>query len=116
MVPVGLVEGPAGDAGPPQVVQALEELALAGNATDDQVGMGQMLRDEKPCRFDGRVARLDDLLRTGKVVPHEDVDIGRFVVLREFHPSFLQNAGTFFNPLLKSRIERRTSKDQVGSD
>jgi hypothetical protein len=111
MAPVGFVEGAAGDPGLSQVLQTLEKLALAGNPTDDQVRMGQVLAEKKSGRFDGRVAGLDDLLRTGEVVPHEDVDVRRFVVLGEFHENLLQSANRFTHSLLQSRARQRTCKD-----
>jgi hypothetical protein len=87
---VGFVERPDGDPMPPQLIHALEQTALVRNATDDEMRMGQMLREEKPCRLDGGMARLDDLVGGREVDPDEDVDVGDFVVLREFHGTILE--------------------------
>jgi hypothetical protein len=82
---VGLVKRPVRHAEPAQALEAAVELALVGNAADDQVRMGQVWRKEESCGLDSRVTGLDDLLRVGEVLPHEKVDVEGFLALVELH-------------------------------
>src|SRR5262249_49241221 len=77
---VGLAESAAGDPNPAQAVKTLEQTALVGNGTDNQVRMRQVGGKKRLCNLDGCVAGLDDLLRKGKIVPHEEVHIRREVL------------------------------------
>ncbi len=76
-------------------------MALAWKATDDELGVGKVLRDKEPCRLDHGMASLDNLLRVRKVMPHKDVDIRRFVVLVESHEILLQWTNNGFNLMLQ---------------
>ena len=66
-----------------QTVQALEKPAFIGNADDDEMRMDGIVREEF-ADFKNRVARLNDLLRTGKVGSDKDIKVRRGV-LRELH-------------------------------
>jgi hypothetical protein len=49
------------------------------------MGMGQIRREEKASRFDGRVGGLDDLMGVRQIMPHKEVDIRRFLALVKIH-------------------------------
>ncbi len=76
-------------------------MTLAWKATDDEVRVGKVLRDKEQCRLDHGMASLDDLLRVRKIMPHEDVDIRRFVALVESHEILLQWTNNGFNLMLQ---------------
>ena len=84
VIPVRLAKGVERNPEPAQPVHALDKLAFACDGADDQVRMRQVSGKKRFRNLDGCVAGLDDLLRSGEVVPHEQIDVG-CVVLREFH-------------------------------
>jgi hypothetical protein len=72
VAPVWLVEGTVCNSEAAQSVLTLEKLALAWNGANDQVRMRQVGGKKRFCNLDGCVAGLDDLLRNGQVIPHEE--------------------------------------------
>jgi hypothetical protein len=69
-----------------------------------------VLRKEEAGRFDGRMARLNDLVRRREVGSHEDVDIRRLVVLGECHGVALSKRNRRSMPLVKSTLALRACK------
>ena len=82
---VRFVERPVRDAESAKSLDALVKLTFVGNAADDQMGMREVLWNEGASGFNSRVASLDDLLREGEIMPHEDVEVRRFGNLLELH-------------------------------
>ena len=69
-----------------------------------------MLRKEKPCSFDGCMARLNDLVRRREVGSHEDVDIRTVVVLGELHGVILSKRNRGLMSLIKFTLTLRACK------
>jgi hypothetical protein len=59
--------------------------------------MGEVLRKERACSLDGRMAGLNYLLRERKIMPHEEVEVWRFVALVEGHRDSPVKRGIDFN-------------------
>jgi hypothetical protein len=89
---VGLVKRPVRHAKPAEALETAVEVTFVRNAADDQVRVGQVGWKKETCGFDGRVTGLNNLLGVGQVMPHEEVDVGRFVALVEAHGILLEGA------------------------
>jgi hypothetical protein len=50
------------------------------------------LREKEACGLDGGVTGLNDLMRMGQVMPHEEVNIRRFLALVKVHGVLLGNS------------------------
>jgi hypothetical protein len=86
---VRFMERPMRHAEPAEPLHALKQMTQVGCAADDQMGMGQVLREEEACNLDGGVTGLDDLMGMRKVGPDEEVDIRRVVALVVAHGTLL---------------------------
>lgn len=75
IVSVGFTKGTVRYAESAKTLHALAQLRFVRNAANDEMGVGQVRREEEANGFDGRMAGLDNLMGVRKVLPHEDIDI-----------------------------------------
>jgi hypothetical protein len=68
-----------------QTLQASQKLMLVSDAQNDQVRMRDIVRKKRFANLKAGMARLNDLLRKGKIFSDEEVNVRRVFVLREFH-------------------------------